>query len=165
MQSLETWLGARGYTLAQTLDLQRDVICEQVTRKLATNYPDLCPNLPAEDPELSQQIMFQQTPQRFHTMLLAALRFGTLAIIEREYCWLWGIVQRFGVERSHLLQQVRWYFEATRTLVQLSLEDRAWLSVLESAIEQIVLTVTNASPMNAQPPQPSYSRAIARMQS
>lgn len=95
MQSLETWLGARGYILAQTLDRQRDIICEQVTRKLATSYPDLCPNLPAEDPELSQQMMFQQTPHRFHTMLLAALRFGTLAIIEREYRWLWGIVQRF----------------------------------------------------------------------
>ncbi len=165
MQSLETWLGARGSTLAQALDKQRDMICDQVTRKLATSYPDLCPNLPSEDPELSQQIMFQQTPQRFHTMLLAALRFGTLAIIEREYRWLWGIVQRFGVERPHLLQQVRWYFEAARACAPLSLEDRAWLSVLESAIEQIVLTVTSASPMNVQPPHPSYPRAIARVQS
>ncbi len=156
MQSLETWLGARGHILAQTLDLRRDAICEQVTRKLATSYPDLCPNLPAEDPEISQQIMFQQTPQRFHTMLLAALRFGTLAIIEREYRWLWGIVQRFGVERLHLLQQVRWYFEAVDTLVQLSLEDRAWLHALESAIEQIVLSATTIPP---QPP--SYPRIAA----
>lgn len=156
MQSLETWLGARGYILAQTLDRQRDVICEQVTRKLATNYPDLCPNLPAEDPELSQQMMFQQTPHRFHTMLLAALRFGTLAIIEREYRWLWGIVQRFGVERSHLLQQVQWYFEAAKSCASLSLEDRAWLSVLESAIEQIIVNVT-ATPRQ----QPSYPRMVA----
>lgn len=161
MQSLETWLGARGPVLAQALDLQRDVICDYVTRRLATNYPDLCPNLPAEDPELSQQIMFQQTPQRFHIMLLAALRFRTLAVVEREYRWLWGIVQRFGVERSHLLQQVNWYFEAARASVTLSIEDRAWLTVLESAIEQIVLTVTNVSSTNVQPPQPSYSRTIA----
>ncbi len=162
MQSLETWLGAHGHTLAQALDTQRDIICDQVTRKLATTYPDLCPNLPSEDPELSQQIMFQQTPQRFHTMLLAALRFGTLAIIEREYRWLWGIVQRFGVERPHLLQQVRWYFEAARTCAPLSLEDRAWLTVIESAIEQIVLAATNVTPPNIPPPPPSYPRSIAQ---
>ncbi|MGB9752732.1 hypothetical protein [Roseiflexus castenholzii] len=158
MQSLETWLGARGSMLAQALDAQRDIICEHVARKLATNYPDLCPNLPAEDPELSQQIMFQQTPQRFHTMLLAALRFRTLAIVEREYRWLWGIVQRFGVERSHLLQQVHWYFEAARTFASLSLEDLAWLRALESAIEQIVLTITSVPPTSVQPPHPSYPR-------
>ncbi len=156
MQSLETWLGARGHTLAQTLDLRREAICEQVTRKLATSYPDLCPNLPAEDPEISQQIMFQQTPQRFHTMLLAALRFGTLAIIEREYRWLWGIVRRFGVERLHLLQQVHWYFEAVDTLVQLSREDRAWLHARSSAIEQIVLNATTTPPQ-----QPPYPRMAA----
>ncbi len=161
MQSLETWLGARGPILAQTLDLQRDVICDYVTRRLAAHYPDLCPNLPAEDPELSQQVMFQQTPHRFHVMLLAALRFRTLAVVEREYRWLWGIVQRFGVERSHLLQQVNWYFEAARTFAALSNEDRAWLTALESAIEQIVLTATNVSAMNVQSPQASYSRTIA----
>jgi hypothetical protein len=162
MQSLETWLGARGPMMAQALDMQRDMICEHVTRKLATSFPDLCPNLPSEDPELSQQIMFQQTPHRFHVMLLAALRFRTLSVVEREYRWLWGIVQRFGVERSHLLQQVRWYFEAARIFAPLSLEDLAWFKALESAVEQIVWTVTNAPSTNVPLPQPSYPRATVR---
>ena len=142
MQSLEAWLSTRGSVLAQALDAQRNAICEDVSRKLAAEYPDLCPNLPSDDPELSQQIMFQQTPQRFHVILLAALRFHTLAVIEREYRWLWGIVQRFGVKRVHLLQQVRWYFEAAQAYTSLSREDRAWLMQLESAIEHMILTIT-----------------------
>lgn len=160
MQSLEAWLSTRGSILAQALDMQRQAICEEVTRKLATSYPDLCPNLPAEDPELSQQVMFQQTPHRFHVMLLAALRFGTLTVIEREYRWLWGIVRRFGVERSHLLQQVRWYFEVSRALAPISAEDRVWLSMLELSIEQIILTATSVSLPHS--PSSPYTHAVVR---
>ena len=157
MQSLEAWLSTRGSVLAQALDAQRNAICEDVSRKLAAEYPDLCPNLPSDDPELSQQIMFQQTPQRFHVILLAALRFHTLAVIEREYRWLWVIVQRFGVRRMHLLQQVRWYFEAAQAYTSLSREDRAWLTQLELAIEHMILTITAPSPAAPR----SYAGAVA----
>lgn len=156
MQSLEAWLSTRGSVLAQALDAQRSAICEEVSRRLASEFPDLCPDLPSDDPELSQQIMFQQTPQRFHVILLAALRFHTLAVIEREYCWLWGIVQRFGVRRLHLLQQVRWYFEAAQALVSLSREDRVWLTHLETAIEHMILTI----PAPSAAPR-SYASAVA----
>lgn len=157
MQSFETWLGTRGPVLAQALDARRDTICDQVTRNLAAAFPALCPTLSEEDPELSQLIMFQQTPRRFHVMLLAALRFRALVVVEREYRWLWGIVQRFGVERSHLLQQVHLYFEAARAHAQLSSEDHTWLDMLESMIAQIVLSVTSA-PFS----QPAYEHAIVR---
>lgn len=154
MQSLETWLSVRGAALAHALDTRRDTICEQVTRKLEATYPALCPDLPEQDPELSQQVMFMQTPRRFHIMLLAVLRFQALAIVEREYRWLWEIVRRFGVERPHLLQQVNWYFEAARALAPVSNDDQAWLAMLESNITQIILNVTSTpyhfSPYDAQ---------------
>jgi len=35
-----------------------------------------------------------------------ALQFQTLAVVEREYRWGWGILQRYGVERQHLLALV-----------------------------------------------------------
>ncbi|MGQ9550458.1 MAG: hypothetical protein ACUVSY_16550 [Roseiflexus sp.] len=156
MQSLEAWLGTRGPALAQALDAQRSAICEEVSRRLRAEYPDLCPNLSSDDPELSQQIMFQQTPQRFHVILLAALRFHTLAVVEREYRWLWGIVQRFGVNRLHLLQQVRWYFEAAQMFAPLSHEDRTCLTQLESAIEHMILTITSSATPR------SYAGAVAQ---
>jgi hypothetical protein len=144
MRALELWLAQRGPTLASTLDSSREPICDMVSTRLANSFPLLCYDPSRTDAVPFQQNTFHETPRRFHRLLLVLLNFQALNVIEREYRWGWSLLQRYGVERYHLLAQVRFYFEAAQANVRLDGEDRAQIERLEAMILRTIERVTLA---------------------
>lgn len=129
-------------SLAVALDAQRDAICAALTKRLGASFPMLCYDPERSDGRAFQQMMMQRTPQRLHKLFQTALRLQNLGVIEREYHWVWALVQRYGVHRLHLIAQVNWYFEVARAVTQLEDSDRAALHGLELAVVQIVEQAT-----------------------
>jgi hypothetical protein len=142
MVTLDTWLATHGPMLALALEARRDIICETVSGRLAAAYPALCYDPKRFDAETFQQITFDKSPGRFHKVLVAALRFNSLAMIEREYQWSWKVLPRYGVTAQHLLAQVRWYFEIARVHVATQLGDIGPLHQIEAAVLSAVERVT-----------------------
>lgn len=142
MHHLDPWLAQRGPALAVALESQREPICDEVASRLATTFPTLCYDPGRPDAQQFQQQTYQETPRRFHRLIQVLLLFQTLSVIEREYRWGWPLLQRYGVERRHLLTHIRFYFEGTRAKVALSAEDVANLALLEAEILAIVEQVT-----------------------
>ena len=85
-----------------------------------------------------------------HRLVQVLLCLQSLEVIEREYRWGWPVVQRYGVERHHMLAQARWYFDAARVYVTLPHEDRAQMNELAMAILRIIEEVTS-DPLPASP--------------
>jgi hypothetical protein len=146
MTTFETWLETNGSRLAMALDVRRDIICESVSNRMVTTYPMLCYNPERVDAQSFQQQTFRKSPQRFHNVLLAALRFRAMSVIEREYAWTWSILPRFGVTSQHLIAQVRWYFEAARIHVPSLNGDTPYLRQLEVQILHAIDQITQSTP-------------------
>lgn len=142
MLKLEAWLAKRGPSIAEALEHQRELICDGVSNQLATNFPTLCYDPTRYDAIAFQQLTFRETPRRFHRLVQVLLRLQSLEVIEREYRWGWPIVRRYGVERHHLLAQVRWYFDAAHMHVHLQLEDGAQMRDLANTTLCIIEEVT-----------------------
>ena len=130
-----------GSSLAAALDAHREKICTTLSSRLAASFPMLCYDYSRIDGRAFQQMMLRRTPQRLHTLIQTALRTNNLLLIEREYKWVWIIVQRFGVNRQHLIAQVYWYFDVARTL-EFEDADRQALRLLEKEVMLIVEHVT-----------------------
>lgn len=130
----DMWLQSNGATLAAALEGQRDAICVALTARIASSFPMLCYDHSRFDGRTFQQQMLRRTPQRLHALMQSALRLQNLDIIEREYRWAWPLVQRYGVTRQHLIAQVYWYFEVSRSLTRLEDADRFALNELEKAV-------------------------------
>jgi hypothetical protein len=146
MLVLETWMEQRGPVVAAALDSQAEMICGQVSARLASEFPTLCYFPSRIDAVAFQQHTFREVPLRFHRTVQALLFSSSLAIIEREYRWGWAILTRYGVTQEHLLAQIRWYFEAAQAFTQLDADDRAQLSALAAATLAAVERVTTDVP-------------------
>jgi hypothetical protein len=142
MQSLEAWLAERGPQVAAALEQKRESICEIVAARLETTYPRLCYDPGRSDALAFQQQTFRETPRRFHRLMQVLLQFHAPEVIERGYRWGWALLQRYGVERSHLLTQVRSYFEAAHANAALDAIDRAYLRDLEVTVLHIIGEIT-----------------------
>jgi hypothetical protein len=114
--------------------------------RLAAAFPNLCYDPTRTDALVFQQHSFHETPRRFHRLLQVLLHFQASIVIEREYSWGWKILQRYGVERYHMLAQVRFYFEESRANVQLEAEDAVQFARLEAMILQVIEQVTAVGP-------------------
>jgi hypothetical protein len=143
MLKLEAWLAGYGSGIAAALEYQREPICDIVSNQLATRFPTLCYDSTRCDAIAFQQLTYHETPRRFHRLLQVLLCLQSLEVIEREYRWGWPVVQRCGVERHHLLAQVRWYFDAARVYVPLQHEDHAQMNELAATILRIIEEVTS----------------------
>jgi hypothetical protein len=143
MLTLEEWLAQRGAGLATALDNHRELICGTVSTRLATSFPTLCYDASRADAQAFQQHTYHETPRRFHRLLQVMLHFQAIEVIEREYRWGWPVLQRYGVERYHLLAQVRFYFEAARAHLRIGEADRTQLEELEAMILQIISQVAH----------------------
>src|ERR1043165_9537557 len=134
MLKIEAWLAERGPRIAETLESQREPICDSVSNQLATEFPTLRYDPSRYDPLTFQQPTYRETPRRFHRLIQVLLCLQSLQVIEREYRWGWPVVRRYGVERYHMYAQVRWYFEAARAYVALHPEDVAQIDLLAAEI-------------------------------
>ncbi|GAB4198035.1 MAG: hypothetical protein OHK0022_16800 [Roseiflexaceae bacterium] len=147
MASVETWLMASGPPLARLIDAQREPICQTVALRLEQAFPTLCYSQQRPDAATFQHSAFVRSPERLHTTLQVALRFRTLAVIDREYRWFWNLGPRFGVAPEHFLSMHRWYFEAVRQFVVQSPNDRAGLDAFEDTLLQMANHIASLPPL------------------
>ena len=84
------------------------------------------------------------------------LQLQSLEVIEREYRWGWPVVRRYGVERHHLLAQVRWYFDAIHIHATLQPDDGPHMNDLAKVILRIIEQVTS-DPLPTQFDQPTLT--------
>jgi len=152
MMTLEAWLELNGARVADSLDQQRDTLCELLTNRLATAFPSLCFDTSRPDAVTFQQHVFKETPRRFHRLIQVVLRFQTLMVIEREYQWGWAIMPRFGVARHHMLNHARWYFDTIRVAGMVSRDDMVYLDQIATRVLQIIEQVTAAAPPGVKRP-------------
>jgi hypothetical protein len=138
MLTLDTWLATRGPGFATLVESRREPICDLVAARLASAFPSLCYDPQRPDALEFQRLTYHQTPRRFHRLIQVVLLLQTPEVIDREYRWGWPILQRYGVGRQHVLSQVRWYFEATRTLTTPDPLDAPYLEALEDKALQII---------------------------
>jgi hypothetical protein len=134
MQRLETLLANRGTAMAVALEDRGATICETTTTRFAALFETLLLDLTRPDVTSFQRLAFEETPRRLHRLLQVALRFQTIAVIEREYRWSWGILPRYGITLRHMQSMVRSYFEAARAILVLDQLDRHFLDVFERAV-------------------------------
>lgn len=123
MHDLQDWLGRQGAMIAEAVEIRREAIIGDVTARLVAGFPQLCYDAARPDAMLFQMTTLRETPRRFHRLMRATLMFHSLAVIEREYAWGIPVMQRYNVERVHMLSQVRFYGEAVRAFVPLDLDD------------------------------------------
>jgi hypothetical protein len=146
MDPLETWLTTRGPAFAALVDTKSEAISEVAEAQFAATFPSLCYDPTRFDAQTFQRTAFQKTPQRFHNLIQTALRFRTLAIVEREYQWAWGILPRFGVTQAHMIMQARIFFDSIRDVLTIDPIDKHGLALLEVAVLRIVERVTAVHP-------------------
>lgn len=144
MATFSAWLASDGLRLSSVLEQHREQICEIVSKRLATVYPNLCYDDSRPDAEYFQRHTFSEVPRRFQRVLQAVLLFQSLDVIEHEYRWGWKILPNYGVTRQQLRTQVRWYFDALRLSIPLESADLPHVSTLESTILEIIERVTAA---------------------
>ncbi|HEU4322861.1 MAG TPA: hypothetical protein VFS21_06895 [Roseiflexaceae bacterium] len=147
MGSVETWLTAGGPFLAQQIDAQREPICHTVALRLEQAFPTLCYSQQRPDASTFQRSAFARSPERLHAALQVALRFGTLAVLDREYRWFWNLGPRFGVAPEHFLSMHRWYFEAVREFIALAPTDRVGLDAFEDTLMQMANHIASLPPL------------------
>ncbi|HEU4327487.1 MAG TPA: hypothetical protein VFS21_30390 [Roseiflexaceae bacterium] len=141
MSDLKEWLIERGPTVAQVLAADGDSICAAVSARLERAFPDLCNDPARPDREAFRRTTVVRSPQRLHALVRLALMSHSLAVFEREYRWLWGVVRRYGVEQRHLLGMAGWYFNAARDLPALA-NDRRGLLTLKRAVTAVIRETT-----------------------
>lgn len=144
-QSFKVLLSTYGKPLAVALDAQRDPICEDVTARMRAAFPALCYDPLRADAEIFQETMYHETPRRFHRVLQTMLRLRSISVLERQYRWAWGIVQRYGVEGHHLVAQARWYFDAAHNYVPDTTPGYAHLNEFELIVRSIVEQVVEST--------------------
>jgi hypothetical protein len=103
-------------------------------------------DLPRPDAPAFQRLAFEETPRRLHRLLQVALRFQTIAVIEREYRWSWGILPRYGITLRHLLIMVHAYFEAARAALALDQLDRHYFELFERSVLE---AIERSAPLDA----------------
>jgi hypothetical protein len=145
MSTLVRWLNVRGPTVANLLDEHNEAICEHVSTRLATAFPQLCYDPLRLNAVSFQKQTYRETPRRFHRLIQVVLLFGTLQVVDREYQWGWRVLVRFNVKQYHLLAQVRWYFEEVFAAVPLSGEDKLRVVELRDTILEIVEAATGST--------------------
>lgn len=141
MSDLKEWLIERGPAVARILAAEGDHICAAVSARLDRTFPDLCNDPSRPDREAFRHATVVRSPQRLHALVRLALMSHSLAVFEREYVWLWGVVQRYGVERRHLLGMAGWYFNTARDLPALA-DDRRGLLALKRAVRTVIREAT-----------------------
>lgn len=146
MAPQDQWVLTNGSSLAAALEAHRETICTTLSTRLGASFPSLCYDLSRFDGRAFQKMALRRSPERLHKLVQSTLRTGNLALIEREYRWVWTAVQRFGVNHLPLIVQVHWYFEVARTAPQLTDDDRTVLSMLEQETLSIVAGVTARVP-------------------
>ncbi len=146
MTTLEAWLEQHGAQVASVLDDRRDYLCDMVTNRLTTAFPSLCFDPSRPDAVTFQQLVFRETPRRFHRLMQVVLRFQTTLVIEREYRWGWSIMPRFGVARHHMISHARWYFDTIRNAGMVSRDDMSHLDLLSTRVIQIIDQITAVPP-------------------
>ncbi|GAB4216478.1 MAG: hypothetical protein OHK0022_57660 [Roseiflexaceae bacterium] len=142
MSDLKEWLSLRGPAVAQVLAAEREGICALVTARLERAFPDLCDDPARPDRAAFRRTTVERSPQRLHALVRLALMSRSLAVIGREYLWLWGVVQRYGVEPRHLLGMAGWYFNAARDLPALA-ADRLGMMALKRAVIGVIRETTS----------------------
>lgn len=145
MVPLDEWLAVRGEQYAALLDVRREHICRAVTERLMGAFPSLCYDPTRPDAAEFQQLVYERTPRRFHRLIQVVLRLQSVAVIEREYRWGWPILQRYHVERVHLIAHIHWYFEAARKFAPPERNDRKPFALLEAAIVRIVHSIAQTT--------------------
>jgi hypothetical protein len=154
MPAFDAWLATRGPAIATALDAHHDLVCETIAARFADQFAGLCYDASRPDAESFQRQTFRETPRRFHRLVQVALRLQSLAVIEREYRWSWGILPRFGVTSRHMHALVRWYFEAVRALASVLPADRPFLDQFETQILVMIDRAATVEQMRAhQPPR------------
>lgn len=144
MQTFEQWSATRGQAVAEALDIQREVICQRVSTRMARAFPKLCYAPSRQNARAFQQTSFYETPRRFHRLVQLVLLCGNTACVEREYRWGWNILKRYGVDRRHMQAQVRWYFENAFDILALSPDDQAQLLCLCEEVIRVIDQVTRS---------------------
>lgn len=155
MQGFDLWLSTRGAAVATALEERRDHVCESASARFAQQFEMLLLDLPRPDAAAFQRLAFRETPLRLHRLLQVVLRFQTLAVVEREYRWSWGILPRYGITLSHMLEMVRAYFSAARALAPL---DQADMQFVEHFERQVLVAVERAAPVEAMRQHQPYSQ-------
>ncbi len=145
MVPLDEWLAVRGEQYAAMLDMRREHICRAVSERLMHAFPSLCYDPARPDATEFQQLAYERTPRRFHRLIQVVLRLQSIAVIEREYRWGWPILQRYHVERIHLISHIHWYFEAARKFAPLERGDRKPFALLEAAVVRIVHSIAQTT--------------------
>jgi hypothetical protein len=156
MYGFQSWLASRGQAVALALDERSERICDHAAARFAEQYPTLMLDLPRPDAEMFQQLAFRETPRRLHRLLQVALRFQTLAVIEREYRWSWGILPRFGITLAHMHALARTYFESARVLVMFDQTDRPYFELLEMNVLQLIERSAPVDQLRVHLPQQRY---------
>ena len=160
MQTLDTWLKARGPTLNQLINNEQETIYTIVSAQLSATFPSLCYDPTRFDAHSFQDLAYHKTPHRFHGVMQTVFRFRTLRALERSYQWSWGVLPRYGVTKAHFITQARFSFDAIRDAVYLNQEDRNGLKALEQEIlhmmDQIMSNQTNGK--SHRPLLPSHFR-------
>lgn len=144
MSDLKEWLNQRGPAVAQVLATEADNVCAVVSARLERAFPELCDDPERPDREAFRRTTIERSPQRLHALVRLALMARTLAVIEREYHWLWGVVRRYEVEQRHLLGMAGWYFNAARDLPALA-ADRHGLMALKRAVIRVIRETTGSN--------------------
>jgi hypothetical protein len=142
MMPFETWLVERGNPVATAINEQYDPICERVTLRMATAFPNLCFDPLRMDATSFQKQVFRETPRRLHRLIQVVLLCQSMAVVEREYRWGWRILSRFNVERRHMIAHARWYFDEVFVSVPLINEDKLQLTELRDHVIRMIDSTT-----------------------
>jgi hypothetical protein len=131
--TLDQWLQDRGNAVAAILEAARAPVCAQLSTQMTGSFPSLCFDAGLGYGHSFQQSVFHNTPDRFMSMIITTLRFGSFSEIEYQYKWLWGFLPRYGVQQMHLLATVRMAFATIVTVAPLDSADIQGLKALEEA--------------------------------
>lgn len=144
--STQTWLAERGPAVASMVHQQSDTICERVSQRLTSSFPNLCYDPVRFDATTFQRQAHRETPRRLHRLMQVVMLCNSTDVVEREYRWGWRLLPRYRVERRHILAHIRWYFEEVFGSVPLSSEDKLGLLGLRDLVIQQVDHITTVDP-------------------